>query len=73
MPYSGGCIATPSVQILLIPWFGWRLRMVIFQFGLFNPPWQVGEWSLSRMAQCGILRPLLKLVFFLGKQLGLKF
>ena len=47
MPYSGGCIATPSFQVLLIPWFGWRLRMVIFQFAPFTPLWQVGEWSLS--------------------------
>ena len=35
MPFSRGCIATPSILVLLIPWFGWRLRMVIFQFGTF--------------------------------------
>ena len=65
MPYSGGCIATtPSFWILLMPWFGWRLRMVVFQFCPFTPLWQVGEWSLSCTVQCGILGPLLELVFF---------
>ena len=72
MPFSGGCIATPSVRVLLILWFGWRLRMVIFQFSPFTPLWQVEEWSLSRTTQCGILRPLLELTFLLGRQLGLR-
>ena len=73
MPYSGGCITTPSFQVLLMPWFGWRLRMVVFQFGPFAPLWQVGEWSLSRIVQCGTLGPLLELAFLLGRQLGLRF
>ena len=73
MPYLGGCIATPSVQVHLIPWFGWRLRMVIFQFGPFTPFWQVEEWNLSCTTQCGFLGPLLELAFLLGRQLGLRF
>ena len=68
MPFLGGCIATPSVQVLLIPWFGWRLRMVIFQFGPFTPLWKVEEWSLSRTTQCGILGSLLELVFFFARE-----
>ena len=73
MPFARGCIATPSILVLLIPWFGWRLRMVIFQFSPFTPLWQVEEWSLSHTAQCGILGPLLELAFLLGRQLELRF
>ena len=47
MPSSGGCIITPSFRVLLMPWFGLRLRMVSFQFSPFTLLWQVGEWSLS--------------------------
>ena len=73
MPYSGGCITTPLFWVLLMSWFGWRLRMVIFQSSPFTLLWLVEEWSLSHTIQCGTLRPLLEPAFSLGRQLGLRF
>ena len=43
MPCSGDCITTPSFLVLLMAWFGWRLRIEIFLFSPFTSFWQVGE------------------------------
>ena len=63
MPCSGDCITTPSFLVLLMTWFGWRLRIEIFLFSPFTSFWQVGEWSHCTV-WCGTLGLLLELAFF---------
>ena len=73
MPFLGGFITTPLFWVLMMPWFGWGLRMEIFRFSPSTSLWQVGGWSLSHTVQCGTLEPLQELAFLLGSQLGLRY
>ena len=48
-------------------WFGCLQRMILFLLSPFTPLWQIGDWSHSPMAFCGIVGCL---QFLLAKQLG---